>query len=109
MATILPILPETLLLVLAILVLVIDPFQKSDLKKRPFLGWISAGGMLVIILSSLLFARPADPILVFGGMLRFDWLGFLFKMFFIFAAVNICAILYGYRAVKSDVPKHICS
>ncbi len=24
--------------------------------------------------------------LVFGGMLRFDWLGFLFKMFFVFAA-----------------------
>jgi len=33
-----------------------------------------------------LLARPMDPNFVFGGMLRFDWLGYLFKMFFVFAA-----------------------
>ncbi|HEY5271016.1 MAG TPA: NADH-quinone oxidoreductase subunit N [Anaerolineales bacterium] len=86
MAPILPILPEVLLLALAILVLILDPFLKKDADRRPFLGMFTAAGLLVTLTLSLLFARPADPILVFGGMLRFDWLGFLFKIFFVFAA-----------------------
>jgi len=86
MAAILPILPEILLLVLGILILIIDPFLKRDTSRRPFLGWFSAGGLLFILAVSLLLARPTAPVLVFGGMLRFDWLGFGFKMFFVFAA-----------------------
>ena len=86
MNSVLPILPEVLLLVLGILLLVIDPFLKKDLSRRPFLGWFTAGGTLVILALSLVFARPAAPVLVYGGMLRFDWLGFAFEMFFIFAA-----------------------
>ncbi len=86
MTTLLPILPETLVLALAILLLGIDPFQKKGSNRRPFLGIFTSIGLFLILILSILFARPADPILVFGGMLRFDWLGFLFKMFFIFAA-----------------------
>jgi NADH-quinone oxidoreductase subunit N len=84
--TILPILPELLLLVLGILILILDPFLKKDAARRPFLGWFTVAGLLVTFAVSLLIARPAVPALVFGGMLRFDWLGFLFKMFFVFAA-----------------------
>ena len=86
MATILPILPEVLLLALAVLMLILDPFLKKDANRRSFLGMFTAAGLLVTLTLSLLFARPADPSLVFGGMVRFDWLGFLFKMFFVFAA-----------------------
>ncbi len=86
MITFLPILPEVLLLALAVLVLILDPFLKKDANRRSFLGMFTAAGLLVTLTLSLLFARPADPSLVFGGMLRFDWLGFLFKMFFVFAA-----------------------
>ncbi len=86
MATILPILPEVLLLTLAVLMLILDPFLKRDTHHRSFLGMYTAAGLLVTLALSLLFARPADPALVFGGMLRYDWLGFLFEMFFIFAA-----------------------
>jgi NADH-quinone oxidoreductase subunit N len=85
-AAILPILPEVLLLALAVLVLILDPFLKKGANRRPFLGMFTATGLLVTLALSLFFARPADPSLVFGGMLRFDWLGFLFKMFFVFAA-----------------------
>jgi NADH-quinone oxidoreductase subunit N len=46
----------------------------------------TAIGMLITVTLSLFLALPVEPTLVFGGMLRFDWLGFLFKMFFIFAA-----------------------
>ena len=86
MSTILPLLPEVLLLSLAILVLIIDPFLKKDINRRYFLGWFTSGGLLLILAVSALIARPADPVLIFGGMLRFDWLAFLFEMFFIFAA-----------------------
>jgi NADH-quinone oxidoreductase subunit N len=86
MTAIKPIFPEIMLLVLGILILIIDPFLKKDAHRRPFLGWISASGLLFILVLNLLFARPADPTSVFGGMLRFDALGFTFKMFFLFAA-----------------------
>jgi NADH-quinone oxidoreductase subunit N len=35
---------------------------------------------------SLFAGRPGEPTTVFGGMLRYDWLGFFFKMMFIFGA-----------------------
>ena len=86
MSTILPILPEVMLLSLSILILIIDPFLKNDINRNLFLGWFTSGGLLLTLAVSTLIARPADPVLIFGGMLRFDWLAFLFKMFFIFAA-----------------------
>jgi NADH-quinone oxidoreductase subunit N len=75
-----------MLLTLAVLVLVLDPFQQKETNRRTFLGLFTAIGLLVTLVLSLVFGRPADPSLVFGGMLRFDWMGFLFKMFFVFAA-----------------------
>jgi len=81
-----PILPEILLLALGVLVLIVDPFLKRDESRRRFLGWFTASGLLVTLVLSLLFARPAAPLLVYGGMIRFDWLGFLFELFFLLAA-----------------------
>jgi NADH-quinone oxidoreductase subunit N len=86
MTAIFPILPEILLLVLGVLILIIDPFLKKDSSRRPFLGWFTTGGLFFTLVISLIFARPSAPILVYGGMLRFDWLGFCFDMFFVFAA-----------------------
>lgn len=79
------VLPEILLLILGILILILDPFWKEK-NRRVNLGWISAGGLGLIAIISLLIARPGDPVLVLGGMVRFDWLGFSFKMFFILGA-----------------------
>jgi NADH-quinone oxidoreductase subunit N len=78
------ILPEILLLVLGILLLVIEPFWKGDDRRNA--GWMTAGGLLAIMAVSLLAGRPGEPTTVFGGMLRYDWLGFFFKMMFIFGA-----------------------
>ena len=66
MSTFLAILPEVLLLALVILILTVDPFLKKDETRRRFLGWFTAIGILVILSSSLAFARPADPSLVRG-------------------------------------------
>ena len=84
-SNVLAILPEILLLALGLLVLTLDPFWK-EASRRLNLGWLTTGGLLVILAVSLALARPSAPALVFGGMLRYDWLGFAFKMFFLFGA-----------------------
>ncbi len=81
---ILAILPEILLLALALLLLILEPFWKGARRRNT--GWLTAGGFVAILLISLFVARPGETTTVFGGMLRFDWLGFFFKMLFLFAA-----------------------
>ena len=79
-----PILPEIFVLAIGIIILILEPFWKAE--DRRGLGWLTAGGLLLTVIVSLLFARPAEPISVLGGMLRFDWLGFFFKMIFLVGA-----------------------
>ncbi len=82
---ILAILPEISLLVLAALVMLLDVIW--DEERRRDLGWLVAGGIGVILAVSLMLARPGpDSVEVWGGMLRHDWLGFVFKMVFLFGA-----------------------
>ncbi len=81
----LAILPEILVLVLAGFVLVFDMIWTED-KKRG-LGWLTAGGLSLIIVLTLALAKPAaDPQLLWGGMIRFDWLATVFKLMFLFGA-----------------------
>lgn len=77
------ILPEILVLILGILVLVIEPFWKEDQRRN--VGWLTAGGLFAAMLISFLFGQPGVPTTTLGGMVRFDWLGFFFKMLFMFA------------------------
>ncbi len=80
----LSILPEILLLVLGLLLLIVEPFWKGEDRRNA--GWLTAGGLLAIMAVSLFAGRPGEPVIVFGGMLRYDWLGFFFKMMFVFGA-----------------------
>jgi NADH-quinone oxidoreductase subunit N len=77
------ILPEILILVLGILILVVEPFWPEE--KRRNVGWLTAGGLFAAMLISFLFGQPGEPTTTLGGMVRFDWLGFFFKMLFMFA------------------------
>jgi len=81
----LAILPELLLLAVGLLVLLLDPFWKDE-SRRLNLGWLTAGGLTLALILSLFFGRPGDSTLAFGGMIRFDWLAFAFKLFVIFGA-----------------------
>jgi NADH-quinone oxidoreductase subunit N len=82
---ILAILPEILLVVLAGFVLVFDAIWKPEVKRG--LGWMTVGGLLLIMVLSVLFSRPLDDSrLIFGGMIQHDWLSFAFILLFIFAA-----------------------
>lgn len=81
----LAILPEIFILLIGILVLILDPFWKEE-NRRVNLGWLTAGGLTATLVVSLLLDRPSQSTLAFGGMLRYDWLAFVFKMVIIFCA-----------------------
>jgi NADH-quinone oxidoreductase subunit N len=66
-------------------VLFLDPFWKDE-SRRTNLGWLTAGGLTAALVLSLLLGRPSGAVLAWGGMVRFDWLAFAFKMFFLFAS-----------------------
>jgi NADH-quinone oxidoreductase subunit N len=94
----LSILPEAILLLLGVLVLVVEPFWRED--RRRNLGWLTAGGLLAGLILSLIFGQPGDPqVLVFGGMIRFDWLGFFFKMLFLLGAAVTALLLMDHDQV----------
>ncbi len=84
-AMMLAILPELLILLVAAVVLFVDLMERGQ---RPrVLGWLTVGGLAVTMVVSLLYARPPqEGALVWGGMLRHDWLAFVFQMVFIVGA-----------------------
>jgi len=89
------ILPEILILVLAIILLIVEPFWKEEQRRNT--GWLTAGGLFLIIIVSLFFGQPGEPISVLGGMIRFDWLGFFFKILFMFAAAVTALLLMDHE------------
>ncbi|NOR89497.1 MAG: NADH-quinone oxidoreductase subunit NuoN, partial [Anaerolineales bacterium] len=84
-STLLIVLPEILLLVLAGIILIVG--LTSQRSSGLLLSWLTALGLTGILIITLLFGRPGESeVLIFGGMLRHDWLAFSFKVLFLFAA-----------------------
>ena len=82
---VLAILPDILILVLAGFVLLFDALWSEE--RRRSLGWLTAGGLALIAVICIAVARPEDNVaLAFGGLIRHDWLGFVFSMAFLFGA-----------------------
>jgi len=83
--SLLAILPEILIVALAGFVLLFDALWTPE--KRRWLGWLTAGGLIAIALIALAVARPGEEArMVFGGMIRDDWLGFVFRLLFLVGA-----------------------
>ena len=93
----LSILPETLILILGVILLIIEPFLKEE--RRRNLGWLTAGGLFVILVITILVGRPGDATMTFGNTIRFDWLGFFFEMLFIFSAGITALFLMDHEKV----------
>ena len=84
-STLLIVLPEILLLLLAGIILVVS--LTSQRSGGLLLSWLTALGLTGILIVTLLFGRPGEnEVLIFGGMLRHDWMAFSFKVLFLFAA-----------------------
>lgn len=85
------ILPEILILIVGMLLLILEPFWKEDQRRNA--GWLTAGGLLLSMVISLFFGQPGEPVTTLGGMVRFDWLGFFFKLLFMFAGAATALLL----------------
>lgn len=74
------VIPEIGLVVLIFIELALVLFWMHKPNHLRKLGWLTAGGLLVLVGLSFAFARPGEePVLLFGGMLRQDWLAFVFR------------------------------
>lgn len=92
------ILPEIGLAVLGLIVLVYDLGTNSEEKRG--LGWLTAGGITVIFLLTVIFSRPGEtPFEVWGGMLVYDWLSFSFTLIFLFGAAVTCLLAMDLKSL----------
>ena len=87
----LAILPELWIFVLASLVLILDLALPKEQHRG--LGWVTAIGLLLGIVVSLIVAIPPELTqFVWGDLLRFDRLGFVFSLLFMFGAAMTALI-----------------
>lgn len=98
MSSVLAILPEIGLVVLAGVVLTMDAFLKDS--RKHLMGLTTAVGSLLIILAALLYSQPSGE-LIWGGMVRDDMLAFVFRLVFIFAGGITAMISVGARDVAN--------
>jgi len=98
-STLLIVLPEILLLVLAGIILVVGLTSKRS--RDMLLAWLTALGLTGILIITLLYGRPGEnDVLIFGGMLRHDWMAFSFKVLFLFAAAMTALLSIDVEGVE---------
>ncbi len=95
-ASLVTILPEILLLVLAAVVMTVDVFLPEDRKKT--LGIINVVG-LIIILGAAIIWRPENEVTL-GGMIRSDLTALVFRGMFIVAAAIVSLISIDFDQLK---------
>lgn len=84
------IIPEIGLFLLAVFILILDLTWQNSADRR-LMGWVTAVGLAVIALAAVAFSRPAaEPVLIWGGMLRLDGLGYVFRIIFLLGASITC-------------------
>lgn len=89
--TLLAILPEIALVVVAALVMGLDVVWPES--RRRSLGLLTAGGFGLAAGLALIFAQPpGDHPLIFGGMMRHDGLAFFFRLMFIFSGMIVALL-----------------
>ena len=97
MSSILAILPEVGLVVLAGVVMTMDVFLEDN--RKHLMGLTTAVGSLIVILVALIFSQPSGDLL-WGGMVRDDMLAFVFRLIFIFAGGITAMISVGAKDVS---------
>ncbi len=98
LASLVAILPEILLLLLAAVVMTVDVFLPRKNKKN--LGVISVVGLIIILAATVIW-QPEEE-LVFGDMIRADLTAQVFHVLFILAAGIVCLISMDSDAHEQD-------
>lgn len=93
------ILPEILLVLWASALFAVDLIAGQSLTRRG-LGVLSAGGLAVILLITLLTA-PAEPQVVLGGMVRNDFFTTAFRVIFIVGAALTALVGIDFRPMRA--------
>ena len=94
----LAILPEISLLVVVAVVFITDLLLAE--RSRGALAGITAAGLAVTLALTIIFAVPgAEGELMWGGMLRHDWLAFVFKLLFLVAALLTTLFTIGWKPI----------
>lgn len=96
-AKFLAVLPEILLLLVGGVVLLLDFILPKE--QHRLLGWVTAFGMLLVMLFSIPGMPGESTELSWGGMVRHDWLAYTFKMLFIFGAGITALFAMDYREI----------
>lgn len=78
------ILPQILLVVLGGIVLILELVLSKD--KYRNIGWVTAIGMGLILILSILAVPDESTGLSWGGMIRSDWISYIFTIMVIFGA-----------------------
>jgi NADH-quinone oxidoreductase subunit N len=95
---VLAILPEISLLAVVAIVFVADLLLRE--RDRGVLAWLTAGGVAVTLVLTVVFSQPgAESELVWGGMLRHDWLAFIFKILFLVSALLTTLFTIGWKEI----------
>ncbi len=82
----LAIIPEISLIVLATLILAVDMVLSE--KRKGWLNEISLVGFLAVLILTIIYGRPVSgETALWGGMLRHDWLAYVFRIIFLSSAV----------------------
>lgn len=95
-------LPEIGLLILTLVLLILDLiWLKQPQQRGKWLGWITSLGVLVIMGVAAIFSLPqGEASLEWGGMLRFDEAGFVFRMLFLSAAALTALFAIQHEALR---------
>ncbi len=96
----LSILPEILLLVLAVVVLGVDLALPAERKRA--LGLWTAAGLIVILLVVLLVPPPVET--AFGGVVRVDPVAQVFRAVFLLGGILVALMSMDFRPLRQDGP-----
>ncbi len=96
----LTILPELLLLILALVVLGVDLALPAERKRS--LGVWTAAGLIIVLLVSLLAPVPEET--AFGGLVRADPLGRVFRAMFLLGGILVALMSMDFRPLRQDGP-----
>ena len=96
----LSILPELLLLALAVVVLGVDLALPAERKRT--LGLWTAAGLVVILLVTVLVPLPQGP--AFGGAVRIDGVAGVFRVIFLLGGILVALMSMDFRPLRQDGP-----